>query len=151
MKIIENREPFYPHSCFTTESQSRAIDAEQPDIVGNDMSTSQSRKKIEFNRFPVVRKYAEEIPAQLHGLLLPIDQSELETFSKRVKLMRCKLEERAYVMELQEMYDLPLRPNATVKETMIRARLKYRQERLENDGDFPEPGTDENLPVDPLE
>ena len=115
------------------------------------MSTSQSTNDISFDGHPAVKKYSEEIPDQLHDLLLPGDRSEFEEFSKRVKALRFILEERAYVMDLQDFYELPLRPNASVKETMIRARLKYRQERLENDGKFPEPGADENLPVDPLE
>jgi hypothetical protein len=115
------------------------------------MSNVKQKNKAKFDRNPVIDEYAGGIPGQLYDLLLPTDQSELEEFSERIKELRFKLEERAYVMELQDFYELPLRPNATVKETMIRARLKYRRQRLENDGEIPEPGADENLPVDPLE
>ena len=115
------------------------------------MSKLQQKHKASGERSVTVSEYAAELPEQLHDLLLPSDPLELEEFSKRIKALRFKMEERAYVMDLQDFYELPLRPNATVKETMIRARLKYRRHRLENDGQFPEPGADENLPVDPLE
>ena len=66
------------------------------------MKTSQSTIDISFDRHPAVKKYAEEIPVQLHDLLLPGDRSEFEEFTKRLKELRFILEERAYVMDLQD-------------------------------------------------
>jgi hypothetical protein len=114
------------------------------------MKAHPTNTRNRFDRLTTLADYATEIPEHLNDLLLPAEQSELEQFAERIRKLRIKQEEREYVMGLQEVYDLPLRPNATVKQTMIRARLKIRLDRLAATGRLPEPGTDD-LPVDPLE
>jgi hypothetical protein len=107
--------------------------------------------KYSPDRHPMIQQYLSQIPEQLWGVLGPDDESGLREFSQRIKALRLWEEERAYVRELQELYELPLRPNETVKETMIRARLKFRRLRNEKGNSVPDSDLDFDLPVDPLE
>jgi hypothetical protein len=97
--------------------------------------------------FPHVRQYCRKIPEDLWDLLLPQLPDEFESFEAVLKALPFKEEERDYVMELQQEYDVPLRPNETVKETMIRVRLASIRERRQRGGHQ----TRGELPIDPLE
>jgi hypothetical protein len=104
----------------------------------------------EIKGHPLVEEYLERIPIALRDLLAP-GQEHLAEFAVAVKSLRLKEEERAYVMAIQQRYRLPLRPNETVKRTMIRARLAILRKRQEAEAEGDIVDTDWPLPVDPLE
>lgn len=93
--------------------------------------------------------YLKQIPKELWIQLVPNNLDDLQLFAKKIKQLRIKEKERNYVMELQQSYRLPLRPNSTVKETMIAARLqkikKKNRPLSKNSEDLGD------LPIDPFE
>lgn len=110
--------------------------------------TEQTRNA--WNQYPLVAEYVGSIPEDLHDLLLP-DFDQLGEFATAVKALRIRETEREYVRELQDYYRVPLRPNESVKRTMIRVRLAILKLRIASreDGDLLEAYGP--LPVDPLE
>jgi len=104
----------------------------------------------EADHHPVVVKYLARIPADLHDLLLP-DPKHAAEFVVAIKSLRDIEEERSYVMALQRRYALPLRPNESIKRTMIRVRLEILKKRREAEAEGKTFDPDRSLPVDPLE
>ena len=104
----------------------------------------------EIERHPFVEEYLDRIPVALRDLLAP-DREHLAEFVASVKSLRLKEEERSYVMAIQQDYRIPLRPNETVKRTMIRVRLAILKRRREAQAKGARIDTDTSLPVDPLE
>lgn len=103
----------------------------------------------------LVRKLTErcgrEIPTDLHHLLLPVERQQWHAFLVKAKKLRIREIERNYVMELQTKHNLSVRPNESVKATMIRARLRILKNRLQKMR-VEEPGAPKRImPVDPLE
>jgi len=108
------------------------------------------RTKKAPGEYPLVSRYVARIPEDLRDLLIP-PHEQLAEFATAVKSLRIKEEERYYVLDIQRRYRIPIRPNESVKETMIRVRLAIIRKRREA-------AEDENivdifgpLPVDPLE
>ena len=92
--------------------------------------------------------YLAAIPRNLWDLLVPTNPEEHTDFCATIHKLRIQEVERDYVMDLQQVYRIPIRPNESVKATMIRIRLKILNQRIETgnrDSLF------EDLPVDPLE
>ena len=106
--------------------------------------------KQEIERHPLVEEYLDRIPVDLRALLVP-DQEHPAEFAAAIKLLRLKEEERSYVMAIQQRYRLPLRPNESVKRTMIRVRLATLKKLREAEIEGNPIDTDTSLPVDPLE
>ena len=104
----------------------------------------------EADHHPVVERYLARIPADLHDLLLPDPQQAAE-FVAAIKSLRDIEEERSYVMALQRRYELPLRPNESIKRTMIQVRLQILKKRREAEAEGKIFDPDQPLPVDPLE
>jgi|GEM_PF-4288413 len=100
--------------------------------------------------YPLVSKYVARIPEDLADLLIPPDE-HLARFASAIKALRIREEERNYVLDIQGHYRVPIRPNESVKETMIRVRLAILRKRREADEDENTPDTFGPLPVDPLE
>jgi len=104
----------------------------------------------EIERHPLVEKYLARIPVDLRDLLTP-HQEHLAEFAAAIKSLPVKEEERSYVMAIQQNYRIPLRPNESVKRTMIRVRLAILKRRREAEAEGDPIDTDASLPVDPLE
>jgi hypothetical protein len=94
-------------------------------------------------------KYIKGIPESLRSILVP-DENDNSSFSEKAKSLRIKEKERNYVMEIQRDYKLSLRPNESLKRTMIRVRLKMLRKKLKV-GTKANLNYFKNLPVDPLE
>jgi hypothetical protein len=94
-------------------------------------------------------KYLKGIPESLKPILMP-EPSEKETFADLAKALRIREKERNYVMEIQRDYKLSLRPNESLKRTMIRVRLKMLKKKLKA-GTKAKIDNFKNLPIDPLE
>jgi len=98
----------------------------------------------------VLAEYLATIPVELHALLVPADEQGRSELTDKVKKLAVREEERNYVLELQHQYGVPIRPNESVKRTMIRVRLKLLKalHAAGIDEDMGEPGS---MPTDPLE
>jgi hypothetical protein len=99
----------------------------------------------------LLEHYLRRIPSSLRDLLVPRTRRERYRFAKAIKALRIREEERNYVRELQKKFDLPLRPNETVKETMIRVRLRRFRDIRRSAGEGWWPDCGDNFPTDPLE
>ncbi len=99
----------------------------------------------------LVEQYRSRIPADLRDILLSNDEEGVSELAFAIKRLRAKEEERYYVTEIQRKHSIPLRPNESVKKTMIRVRLDILRRR--RNGDDKELLTDINdaMPTDPLE
>ena len=95
--------------------------------------------------------YLGSVPANAWDLLVPSDSGEYDDFCKRVRRLSIYEEERSYVMDLQRAFRIPLRPNESVKATMIRARLKILKLRAKATREGAEDAGFGELPSDPLE
>ena len=98
----------------------------------------------------LLKKYQSRIPSDLKDILLP-DEAQMSQLAITIKRLRIKEEERNYVIEIQRRYRIPLRPNESVKRTMIRVRLailRKRRDADEGEDIFDLYGP---LPIDPLE
>lgn len=98
----------------------------------------------------LVEKYRARIPLDLRDILLP-DDTQMSELAMAIKRLRIKEEERYYVTEIQRRYRIPLRPNESVKRTMIRARLAILRKRRETGEDEDMVDIHGPLPTDPLE
>ncbi len=98
----------------------------------------------------ILSDYSKKIPRQIRQLLVPGGKTETKKFGQLITDLAIKEKERNYIMEIQLSYDLPLRPNDSLKATMITARLKILQMRKQHYKKL-KPGRRGNLPVDPLE
>jgi hypothetical protein len=104
----------------------------------------------EIERHPLLEQYLAQIPADLREILTPGQEHSTE-FADAIKSLTMKEEERSYVMAIQERYRIPLRPNESVKRTMIRVRLAILRRVREAEAEGEPIDTDASLPVDPLE
>ena len=97
------------------------------------------------------KDYLAAISRNLWDLLVPANPEMHTDFCATIHKLRVREVERNYVLDLQQVYRIPIRPNESVKATMIRVRLKILKQRLKR----LEPGDRnslfEELPVDPLE
>lgn len=110
------------------------------------------KKKVVENSKDLLKvlEYIEKIPVSCLDLVVPFCEEDLRALEKSIKAIRTREKERNYVMEIQRHYKLPLRPNESLKETMIRVRLKLLKERVKKNRKklSLEPGS---FPIDPLE
>ena len=110
-----------------------------------------TKVKIETDAYPELDFYKKQIPEDLWDIFIPYDETDLLKLSYDIKRLRIKEKERQYVLEIQNHYGLPIRPNATLKETMIRVRLKFLKKRKSIKNKNENTGNEGTLPVDPLE
>ena len=71
-----------------------------------------------------VRHLLESIPQDLWDIFLPSTDAGLLELETRIVNFKAREVERQRVMAIQELCDFPLRPNATLKETQLKARLE---------------------------
>jgi len=98
----------------------------------------------------LIERYRTRIPKDLWDILMP-DGDRLADFAVAVKALRIKEEERDYVRDIQLRYRISLRPDESVKETMIRVRMAILKLRRSRDEDENLIDAGDSLPVDPLE
>jgi hypothetical protein len=88
-----------------------------------------------------VVKMLEGIPKDLVDLFTPNDEDGLVQLEINIVRWLARVQERAKVMQLQKHYDLPLRPNQSLRDVTIRLKileLKKNQKFKgnDNDGDY---------------
>jgi hypothetical protein len=109
------------------------------------------RKSDQNDSVPnVIRDYRESIPRDLRDILVP-ETDQDESFAGAIKLLKMIEAERNYVRELQDYYKVPIRPNDSVKRTMIRVRLNWLKKIKARSGHGHVIEMIRDLPIDPLE
>lgn len=101
-----------------------------------------------LKEYPSILKHLESIPEKLWDLFLPATPEELPRYARSIHELRARETERDYIRGLQQKYDLPLRPNATMNETMKLVRIARKKRSAANPRQLPfDP--EGNLPIDP--
>jgi hypothetical protein len=108
-------------------------------------------KHVTATENPLLQKYIAQIPRDLRHILIPRSEQGKAKLAAAVKAFRLRQVERNYVLDLQQYYKLPTRPNETVKQTMIRVRLAMLKRRRAAGVDRHRPMEGGVLPIDPLE
>ncbi|MDD3731161.1 MAG: hypothetical protein PHU88_02160 [candidate division Zixibacteria bacterium] len=77
-----------------------------------------------LNSYYNIRVMLKGIPRSLWKLLLPVEPEGLDQMEMNILAFKVREVERNRVMALQKICDFSLRPNASLRETLIRARLQ---------------------------
>jgi hypothetical protein len=109
-----------------------------------------ARKPVDAYRL-LLERYVKRIPIGLRDILVPRGKHARLELARAIKALKIREEERNYVRELQRVYELPLRPNESVKRTMIRVRLKIVEELRQAAREGRRAEYDDKLPTDPLD
>lgn len=92
--------------------------------------------KYEAATFHAV-KMLEGIPKDLVDLFTPDDEDGLVQLEINIVRWLVRVQERAKVMQLQKHYDLPLRPNQSLRDVTIRLKiLELKKKFSDNGGDY---------------
>jgi hypothetical protein len=94
---------------------------------------------------PVIKQYLANIPENVWDILLPESVDDLTEFSSDIRSCLTQGEEREFIMKVQLDHGLPLRPNASVRDTVIAVRIEHlrrKRRRLKS-----QPPSDENPPL----
>lgn len=86
-----------------------------------------------------VVKMLEGIPKDLIDLFAPSNEDELAQLEINIVRWLARSQERAKVMQLQKRFDLPLRPNQSLRDVTIRLKILdlKRKRKFNGDGDYP--------------
>lgn len=78
-----------------------------------------------------IQMMLEGVPEELWDIFLPEEEDDLPDMEFNIINFRRRANERDQVMALQELCDLPLRPNMSLREARQKARLQgLRQARI---------------------
>lgn len=112
--------------------------------------TMKRNMKEQLTDYPTVQNYLASIPEDLWDVVLPESPLQLGLFARAIHELRAREAQREYIIGLQKKYGLPLRPNATMHETMklVRLERKKRQSQRSRNIKFDSEG---NPPIDPDE
>lgn len=79
--------------------------------------------------FPYLREYIQKIPSNCWPLLLPGSACDFKELEDAIRECRAEEEIRNSVMSVQMRFGLPLRPNLSVRETLLRLRIQKLKKR----------------------
>ena len=91
-----------------------------------------------------IRQMLKGIPAELWDIFLPAREKDLSQLETSILSFRTRAEERNKVIAMQRLLGFPLRPNSSLREMQIRARIegmkkdmlrKKRNSRRDDSGD----------------
>ena len=87
--------------------------------------------------FRNIKKMISQLPTQLWVIFLPDTIKGLALLETNLIVLRKREETRNKVMAIQKLCGFPLRPNASLRETKIKARLEdlKRDKKYRNDSD----------------
>ncbi|MBD3402904.1 hypothetical protein GF420_08405 [candidate division GN15 bacterium] len=71
-----------------------------------------------------IKQMLSEIPRDLWEVFLPANEDDLPDLEMNILSFRKREQERERVMSLQRLCQLPLRPNQSLKEAQVKARLQ---------------------------
>ena len=78
-----------------------------------------------IENYPVIKQYLANIPENVWDILLPESVDDLAEFSSDIRSCLAQGEERDFIMKVQIDHELPLRPNASVRDTVIAVRIEH--------------------------
>ncbi len=83
--------------------------------------------KTDLAAYPHIRAMLSGLPLQLWYEFLPATAAGLNDMELNIISFRAKEQERDQVMTLQELCEMPLRPNQSLRETKVKARIQGRK------------------------
>lgn len=111
-------------------------------LADRDSGMVENRMKYDIDKalqpFYNVRQMLEGIPRDIWDVFLPAAEEKLAVLESNILFFRRRAKDRDQVMSIQRLCGFPLRPNSSLRETNIKARLaglqkeKLRQKYLEN-------------------
>ncbi len=78
----------------------------------------------ELKNYPKLLKYLTGISKDIWDLLLPENIEDYQEFADDIESCRATEEIRNHIMKVQNRFNLPLRPNSSVKETIQLVRVE---------------------------
>lgn len=105
----------------------------------------------QLSEYPTIQNYLASLPKDLWDLVLPESPAQLGLFARSIHALRAREAQREYIIGLQKKYDLPLRPNATIQETMKLVRLERKKRSGRRNSSGLKFDRDGNPPTDPDE
>ena len=79
---------------------------------------------MDLKTAPFVQKMVEDIPEDLRDLFIPKTEDELLQLECQLVRLGKKEDIRTQVMRLQKKFNLPLRPNMSLKDVGVRIRIE---------------------------
>jgi hypothetical protein len=71
-----------------------------------------------------IKQMLNGIPAELWDIFLPAHEKDLSTLETGILTFRTRAAEREKVIAMQRLLGFPLRPNSSLRETRIKARIE---------------------------
>ena len=95
-----------------------------------------------------VRKFLSELPKDLRKMFTPRTPEEIEELEMRLMKFPKFEDSRQRIINLQRQYGLPIRPNMTLSQTLVRIRieqLRYKKKMEYDEGIYRDPDSDESM------
>ena len=93
-------------------------------------------KEITLQSSPYVQKMLQDIPKDLQSIFAPVTENGLVALEASLIKFGKAQKEREQVTALQKSFNLPFRPNMSLRETIIRVKIeclrRYRREKYGN-------------------
>ncbi len=81
--------------------------------------------------FHNIRMMLEGVPRDIWDTILPANEAKLALLESNILFFKRRAKEREQVMNIQKLCGFPLRPNESLREVNIKARLAgHRKDRL---------------------
>jgi len=94
-----------------------------------------NKTKLTDDRAVYVLRMLEGIPEDIKDIFIPRTEEEILELELNISNFRAHEKDREKAMQLQKQYNLPLHPNQTFREVMIRIRIQQLRKR-NKDKDF---------------
>jgi len=103
-------------------------------VMKNQKNINKSEKrKLDFDVSFCVVKFLEKLPRSIRDLFTPKTEDELFELESRIIKFAVRQRERDKVMDLQKEFNLPLRPNQSLKEVLIKIKILSLKKKLQSE------------------
>jgi len=102
------------------------------------MSNTKNNKTTEsFGKFHFIERMFEGLPSDLWYIFMPTTEDGYYQLDTALIKLKAKQVERNQIMRIQKQFNLPFKPNMSMRETIIRVRilmLKKSKDFLQSEG-----------------
>jgi len=98
-------------------------------VKESDINKSEKRK-LNFEVAYNVVKFLASLPKDIRNIFVPKNEDELLSLELNITRFSSREKEREKVMDLQREFGLPLRPNQSLKDVLIRVRIAAIKKKL---------------------
>lgn len=91
-----------------------------------------NKLEINFEEYQELKKYLDGLPEDIWDILIPSDEKDYKAFMSEIKYCRANEETKTHIMRIQRQFDLPLRPNETIRKTVKKVRIKVLRDKNKN-------------------